>query len=64
MSLVSLLPGGEIFDMLPTTDDQECEIAIAEGRYWDASFMCPAKRFVSGLFGPDDEEDDDTEDQP
>jgi hypothetical protein len=64
MSLIGLLPGGELFDELPTTDDQECEIAIAEGRYWDASFMCPAKRFVSGLFGgPDDEEDDD-EEQP
>jgi hypothetical protein len=64
VSLLSLLPGGELFDELPETNDQECEIAIAEGRYWDASFACPAKRFVSGLFlGPGDEEDDD-EEQP
>lgn len=33
------------------TDQTECERAIAEGRWWDASFACPAKRFISSIFG-------------
>jgi hypothetical protein len=65
MSLLSLLPGGELLDELPETDEQECRIALAEGRYWDASFDCPALRFVRGVFGgPDDEDDGDDEEQP
>lgn len=31
---------------IPATNESECERAIREGRTWDASFACPAKRFV------------------
>lgn len=37
---------------IPRTSESECDKAIREGRTWDASFACPAGRFVrEGLFG-------------
>lgn len=36
---------------VPRTNETECERAMREGRTWDASFACPAKRFLSYLFG-------------
>lgn len=33
---------------VPRTDMTECERAKAEGRWWDASFACPAGDFLSG----------------
>jgi hypothetical protein len=36
---------------LPRTDATECEKAMAEGRYWDASFVCPAGDFIGGAAG-------------
>jgi NhaP-type Na+/H+ or K+/H+ antiporter len=36
---------------LPRTDKTECEKAMAEGRYWDASFVCPAGDFIGGAAG-------------
>ena len=70
MSIVGLLaPGflGELFDAIPSTDLDECRAALAEGRYIDASFDCPAGtllRELAGMVGtgPDDEEED-TEDE-
>ena len=35
---------------IPRTDLDECERAIAEGRTWDASFACPAGRFLRSIF--------------
>lgn len=35
---------------IPKTDMTACERAIAEGRTWEASFVCPAKRFIKYLF--------------
>lgn len=37
---------------IPRTDQTECERALAEGRYWDASFACPAGDFLGGIFNP------------
>lgn len=34
---------------VPRTDESECERAIREGRTWDASFACPAGRFIGSL---------------
>jgi len=31
---------------VPRTDETECDKAIREGRYWDASFACPAGKFI------------------
>lgn len=31
---------------VPETNMDECDRAIAEGRTWDASFACPASRFI------------------
>lgn len=36
---------------VPVTNMNECQRALAEGRYWDASFACPAGTFISGVFG-------------
>lgn len=33
---------------LPRTNETECEKAMREGRYWDASFVCPAGDFIGG----------------
>lgn len=39
---------------IPDTDKNECAKALAEGRYWDASFACPAGTFIKGVFGSSD----------
>lgn len=36
---------------IPETDAQACYKAIAEGRTWDASFLCPAGTFIKSVFG-------------
>lgn len=36
---------------IPQTDATLCEQAIAEGRYWDASFYCPAGTFLKSAAG-------------
>lgn len=36
---------------IPDTNSAQCEADIAAGRWWDASFSCPAGRFVSGVWG-------------
>jgi hypothetical protein len=37
---------------IPRTDKTECQKALDEGRYWDASFSCPAGTFLKGwVFG-------------
>lgn len=36
---------------VPRTNETECEKAMREGRYWDASFACPAGTFISGTAG-------------
>jgi hypothetical protein len=33
---------------IPRTNETECEKAMREGRYWDASFACPAGDFIGG----------------
>jgi len=33
---------------IPRTNETECQKAMREGRYWDASFACPAGTFISG----------------
>jgi hypothetical protein len=56
---LALLGGAlEIFEAIPETDQNECQIALLEGRTLDASFKCPALTFLRGTFGPDDEEDE------
>lgn len=35
---------------IPDTNQDECAKALAEGRYWDASFACPAGSFLKGVF--------------
>lgn len=34
---------------IPRTNETECEKALREGRKWDASFMCPAGKFLSAM---------------
>lgn len=36
---------------IPATSESECDRAIAEGRTWDASFSCPAGRFLKYVTG-------------
>lgn len=37
---------------IPRTNQSACDLALAEGRTWDASFACPALRFLrEGIFG-------------
>jgi hypothetical protein len=36
---------------IPRTDENECQKAIREGRYWDASFACPAGTFIGAAAG-------------
>jgi hypothetical protein len=36
---------------IPETNMTECEQLLAAGRYWDASFKCPAGTLVKGFFG-------------
>lgn len=35
---------------VPRTDMTECERALAEGRTWDASFACPAGKFIGSFW--------------
>lgn len=35
---------------IPRTEIGQCEIDLAAGRWWDASFSCPAPRFLEGVF--------------
>lgn len=34
---------------VPRTDMNACELAIRDGRTWDASYMCTPKRFIEYL---------------
>ena len=69
MSILSYLPGGAIAedlvdDIVPDTDADLCDEALARGDYWHASIYCPAGTFLTSLFGgPDDEEEDDYDDE-
>lgn len=36
---------------IPETDAQKCENAITSGEYWEASFWCPAGRFLKASTG-------------
>lgn len=35
---------------VPRTNLSECELAIADGRTWDASFSCSAGAFIRSVF--------------
>jgi hypothetical protein len=35
---------------VPRTDESECDKAIREGRTWDASFACPAGKWIGSVF--------------
>lgn len=35
---------------VPRTDMTACERALSEGRKWDASFACPASKFIGSFF--------------
>lgn len=35
---------------VPRTNETECERALREGRTWDASFACPAGKFLGSFF--------------
>lgn len=42
---------GEVFG-IPATNKDQCTLDLEAGRTWDASFSCPAGRFIKeGLFG-------------
>jgi hypothetical protein len=34
---------------IPETNADACQLALDEGRYWDASFACPASKFVASV---------------
>lgn len=34
---------------IPETNADACQLALDEGRYWDASFSCPAPRFLASV---------------
>lgn len=36
---------------IPATDNYQCSADLANGDYWNASFSCPAGRFLSARFG-------------
>lgn len=40
---------GSVFG-IPQTSISQCDADLAAGRAWDASFSCPAARFVGGVF--------------
>lgn len=40
---------GEIIG-IPRTDKTQCQLDIEAGRWWDASFSCPAGDFLKGVF--------------
>jgi len=72
VSIVQFLAPGflsELFDSIPDTDLDECRRALAEGRYLDGSFACPAGTFLRELVAgepstPDEEDDFDQEEEP
>jgi len=70
VSIVGLVAPGflsELYDAIPDTDLDECRSALAEGRYIDASFACPAGVFLRELvtgFSDDGEEESDQEEEP
>lgn len=35
---------------IPRTNQSQCEKDLAAGRMWDASFSCPAGRFLGGVW--------------
>ncbi|MQY50827.1 hypothetical protein [Rhodocyclus gracilis] len=35
---------------IPQTNKTQCELDLAAGRLWDASFSCPAGTFLSGAW--------------
>lgn len=35
---------------VPDTDMDQCSRDLAAGRHWDASFSCPASRFLGSVF--------------
>lgn len=35
---------------VPRTEQTKCQADLAAGRYWDASFSCPAGDFLKGVF--------------
>lgn len=35
---------------IPRTNMTKCELALAQGRTWDASFDCPAATFIRSFF--------------
>lgn len=35
---------------IPRTDETQCQKDVAAGRWWDASFSCPASDFLKGVF--------------
>lgn len=45
---------------IPATNADQCGLDLAAGRYWDASFSCPAGRFLSARFGGDEKPVDQT----
>ncbi len=52
------------FEALPETDQERCADALERHNYLEASFYCPAGTWLSSIFGFDDEEDlDDEEDE-
>jgi hypothetical protein len=36
---------------IPETNMTECQQLLAAGKYWDASFKCPAGVLLKGVFG-------------
>jgi len=55
VDLATGVVGGVALDLgdqigLPRTNMTECEKALAEGRTWDASFACPASKFIGSFF--------------
>ena len=40
---------GEVIG-IPRTDQSQCALDQAAGRWWDASFSCPAGDFLKGIF--------------
>lgn len=44
----AIIAAGQVVGV-PATNMDACELACAEGRTWDASFACPASRFLNYL---------------
>lgn len=41
---------GQVFG-IPDTSQSQCQQDLAAGRYWDASFSCPAGEYLAGVGG-------------